>query len=650
MRITGKHKLLTGAAVLSVALVSADRPTVANPHSGVDANLYKPALDSTGIYTLEGGTVMPKGTVSITTSVGFGNTPLNMPVPGIGGLGDEAEDSVLKFAVGLHLGIGFALSDKWTLGLEAGMYRTDPDAGFGERGRYSDANPQPSTGIQSLRPLTNIDPAGGFLDEGLAGPLDARLGLKYKLSSSKKLRAALIGIVHLPFGDDEMFLGDTNLVYEPKLAVDYLLNAKGTSKLVLNVGARFRERTVLEAYNPGEGDETTASVVLDVGSELVVGAGLVYELLPRFTLGVEATILQPLPPSLAYGDCVQSNGAACQTNNMTYFAGGDKGDPAGFVLGGLNYRVNPDTTLTVVAGAGLYGARKEAFRVLTGVVWTPTKAGTTTIGSGDSDGDGNPDTTDICPNEPEDKDNYKDEDGCPDLDNDGDGIIDAKDKCPDEPEDKDDYQDSDGCPEGDNDGDGVADVTDQCPNEKEDKDGFEDDDGCPDEDNDGDGFADKKDKCPNQAETVNGYRDTDGCPDVKPGGIRLAVDRIDLRGGVIKFTTGRGTTLTRTARTLLNQVAVMINGKNTANKRLNIRVEVHVALSYKGRVRWRLNRAKAADRRLSQARARTIVNYLVRRGVPRRLVRPSGVGSAAPLQQPAWRPLNSRVDFIRITQ
>src|SRR5262249_30143625 len=85
---------------------------------------------------------------------------------------------------------------------------------------------------------------------------------------------------------------------------------------------------------------------------------------------------------------------------------------------------------------------------------------------------------DKCANEPEDKDGFKAEDGCPDPDNDGDGIPDAADKCPNEPEDKDGFQDEDGCPDPDNDGDGIPDAVDKCPNEPEDKDGFQDDDGC----------------------------------------------------------------------------------------------------------------------------------------------------------------------------
>ena len=65
-------------------------------------------------------------------------------------------------------------------------------------------------------------------------------------------------------------------------------------------------------------------------------------------------------------------------------------------------------------------------------------------------------------------------------DRDGDGIPDELDKCPDEPEDKDGFEDEDGCPDPDNDKDGIPDTADACPNEPETVNGFEDEDGCPD--------------------------------------------------------------------------------------------------------------------------------------------------------------------------
>ena len=169
---------------------------------------------------------------------------------------------------------------------------------------------------------------------------------------------------------------------------------------------------------------------------------------------------------------------------------------------------------------------------------------------GDRDGDGIKDDVDKCPDDPEDFDGFKDEDGCPDPDNDNDGIPDVDDRCPNVPEDRDGDQDEDGCPEGgdgDRDGDGILDSKDKCPDEPEDKrrlpgpgrlprsgqrqgrhprqawtsartirktrTASRTQDGCPDPDNDHDGIPDVKDKCPNEPETFNGFEDEDGCPD-----------------------------------------------------------------------------------------------------------------------------------------
>ncbi len=138
----------------------------------------------------------------------------------------------------------------------------------------------------------------------------------------------------------------------------------------------------------------------------------------------------------------------------------------------------------------------------------------------DNDGDGVLDDADLCPDTPEDRDGYLDEDGCPDLDNDGDGIPDAVDACPDLAEDFDGEQDDDGCPEvlQDRDGDGVPDRVDRCPDRPEDRDGFEDEDGCPELDNDLDGLPDARDACPDQAEDYDGFEDDDGCPEGGPDG------------------------------------------------------------------------------------------------------------------------------------
>jgi len=101
------------------------------------------------------------------------------------------------------------------------------------------------------------------------------------------------------------------------------------------------------------------------------------------------------------------------------------------------------------------------------------------IRDGDRDRDGVGDLDDRCSESLEDRDGYRDADGCPDADNDRDGIPDATDRCPDAPEDPDGFEDGDGCPEPDNDLDGIPDAYDHCPRTPEDRDGVEDQDGCP---------------------------------------------------------------------------------------------------------------------------------------------------------------------------
>ena len=122
-------------------------------------------------------------------------------------------------------------------------------------------------------------------------------------------------------------------------------------------------------------------------------------------------------------------------------------------------------------------------------------------GQKDSDGDGVPDSRDLCPHTPQGV--LIDENGCP-LDIDGDGIPDYLDKCPQTPLGV--KVDKNGCPL-DSDGDGVPDYLDKCPNTP--KGITVDATGCsPDSDNDG--VPDYLDNCPN---TPSGVKvDKDGCP------------------------------------------------------------------------------------------------------------------------------------------
>ena len=644
-------RLKTSAVVLC-ALVSVAR---ADSTSGVDSALFRPSYDTGGILTIEGARLMPRRDLSLKLHFGYAQSPIDVAVPGVGGMGNTADDSILDYQMQLDMTFGMSISKRVAIGLDMGAYRTSTGTGYGVRGRYVAGQiTQPSTGLIGLRPLSNIDQSADpgneyvYLGDGLAGPLDTRAGLKIALFDTPKIAITAIGTVGLPCGDDEMLLGDRDLVFEPRLAFEFRPDRFKQTRFVGNVGAKIRNRTILEGYDTENDMETPddAKVFLDVGSEALVGGGLVYELTPRAMIAAEAQALIPLPSSVGWGGCTRFNGLDCSTiDSDDYFADTKAGDLTLLAAAGVQLRVSADVTADLMFSTGQLGARGDDFRVTTGIVWAPQPEGVAAPGRNDKDGDGIPDSVDACADEAEDKDGNQDEDGCADADNDGDGAADADDACANEPEDKDGFQDTDGCPERDNENDGVPDATDRCPNEAEDKDGFDDDDGCPDQDNDGDGLADAADKCPNDAETVNGFEDDDGCPDVRATtGPEERPDRIDLKGQPIAFDkTGK---LTAPSRAVLTQVATIIK-----NRKLTIRIEVHVTLGTKQTGAAQIRAQRPKDKQNAQRRAQAIQEFLVSQGVGANQVQAVGIGSDRPLGNAApTDPINDRVDLIKAQQ
>jgi OmpA-OmpF porin, OOP family len=253
------------------------------------------------------------------------------------------------------------------------------------------------------------------------------------------------------------------------------------------------------------------------------------------------------------------------------------------------------------------------------------------LADGDRDGDGIRDSLDRCPDVPEDKDGFEDEDGCPDPDNDQDGIPDVRDRCPNEPEDRDGFEDEDGCPDRDNDQDGIPDVRDRCPNEPEDKDGFEDEDGCPDRDNDGDGIPDGEDLCPNEPETMNGYADTDGCPDEEQ--VRVVGDKIVLDDRV-HFATNNAR-IRPLSYPLLNRLAKLVREHP---EYVHIHIEGHA--DARGDEKF--------NQWLSEERAKSVLGFLVEHGVEEKRLSSEGFGAKRPIvdakTEGAWF-LNRRVEF-----
>ncbi len=276
----------------------------------------------------------------------------------------------------------------------------------------------------------------------------------------------------------------------------------------------------------------------------------------------------------------------------------------------------------------------------------------------DPDHDGVKGAADKCPDVPEDKDGFEDDDGCPDPDNDKDGLPDAADKCPDAsgtvrnqgcPDfdaDGDGFVDrldecpnepgiaeNKGCPDHDRDGDGLVDRLDRCPDAAEDKDGFEDEDGCPDPDNDKDGVPDVKDRCPFDPETVNGIDDEDGCPEAA---VKVFIEKKQIVITDKVFFEFNKARILPKSNPLLKAVADVLKKFPQITK---VRVEGHTDDVGNDKV----------NQGLSEKRAKAVMDALVKNGVEKGRLESAGFGKTRPLvegKDDAAREKNRRVEFV----
>lgn len=217
---------------------------------------------------------------------------------------------------------------------------------------------------------------------------------------------------------------------------------------------------------------------------------------------------------------------------------------------------------------------------------------------------------------------------CDDGDIDGDGVLDGTDQCLLDPEDKDGYLDDDGCPEVDNDLDGLLDTVDNCDNEPEDPDGFEDEDGCPDIDNDKDTVLDVDDECPNLAGDVANK----GCP--KYEGVEITDTHIRINQ-MIHFAFNKAI-IRSTSFWILDQVATVL----TDYPKINVSIEGHT--DSKGSNKYNL--------KLSADRAKAVMEYLVKKGISSNRLVSKGYGEEKPVdtnKTEAGRAANRRVEFVR---
>ncbi len=265
----------------------------------------------------------------------------------------------------------------------------------------------------------------------------------------------------------------------------------------------------------------------------------------------------------------------------------------------------------------------------------------------DSDGDGVLDARDLCPSvggqvdamgcppKDTDKDGVLDaqdeclseagpaeRQGCPVRDTDGDGLEDRADKCPTEPG----PAERQGCGPRDTDKDGVLDERDACPTEA----GLPEVRGCPAKDTDSDGVADHLDNCKEQA----GPADNQGCPAQQKQMVAIQKGRLDIQGTVY-FATGKSVIQPRSFP-LLDQIAKVLREHPEIER---VRIEGHTD-----------DRGKAdSNRKLSQARAEAVRDYLVKQGVEAARLEAKGFGPDRPVasnKTEKGRATNRRVEFV----
>ena len=209
------------------------------------------------------------------------------------------------------------------------------------------------------------------------------------------------------------------------------------------------------------------------------------------------------------------------------------------------------------------------------------------------------------------------------LDSDGDGVLDNNDKCPGTPVGV--KVDADGCPL-DSDGDGVYDYKDKCPGTPA---GVNvDGDGCP-LDSDGDGVADYKDKCPGTPTGV--WVDANGCPSsvLDSGSTAWTFNEIN-------FETAKAN-IQPSSYGILDEISAAL----TANPQLKVDVEGHTDNTG----------ARAFNMDLSQRRAQSVVDYLVKKGVSPDRLTAKGYGPDRPIADNGTRvgrAKNRRVQFVRV--
>jgi len=177
--------------------------------------------------------------------------------------------------------------------------------------------------------------------------------------------------------------------------------------------------------------------------------------------------------------------------------------------------------------------------------------------------------------------------------------------------------------EKDSDADGMTDATDACPDEA----GPVENNGCPDTDRDGDSVVDRLDNCPDEKGTVDNH----GCK--KKQLVEIKGEKIEILQKVM-FATAKSR-IRHASYKLLDNVASVLKSHPEIKK---IQVVGHTDSVGK----------PESNLKLSQARAESVVKYLVKKGVAADRLEPIGKGDTEPIGDNATKEgqeQNRRVEF-----
>jgi outer membrane protein OmpA-like peptidoglycan-associated protein len=622
-------------------------------NEGADTHLFRPAVDSKGFFSVNGSDILGSKDISFGLVLDYGRNILRTTNSRVPQQREANTDDMGNVIAGTHpidcLPTQCSVSANKAAGGGQGVHALVRDSFQGTFGfNYGIAN-LAVVGVSMPVILMSGDPTYDVGQTGNtynAARLDAQgigtIALHGKMRFTRVEKGiGLAGLVQVGFPISpaaENLGGDPGVWFWPQLIAEKRFGATGSFKIGVNVGYRAHTGSNARFGLDSNGIAQLKEGNFQYGNLGTFQAGFAWRALESFDVVGET-----------YG---------------TYLLDGDSDSKQKFseeVLGGVKLFIEHNSYFMLGGGSRAWSTGFEAadLRMVLGFVFEPS--------IGDRDGDGYKDDEDQCPDEPEDFDGFKDEDGCPDPDNDndgildvddrcpnvpedhdgdededgcpegsdgdrdGDGILDSHDKCPDDPEDRDGFEDKDGCPDPDNDKDGILDKDDQCPLDPEDKDGFEDKDGCPDPDNDHDQIPDVKDKCPNDPETYNGFEDEDGCPDkgkvIIEGSDILIMDKVLFQTGSAEILPESFPIIDAVATTLKHHPEfLVVEVAGHADERSSDDYNLH----------------------LTQDRARSVVEAMVQRGVDRPRLVSQGYGEYCPVDTAhgpvAWDK-NRRVEF-----